>query len=65
MYESIKLITGGGLGTDTTNVPILMVDKIKDYNYGYANAMVVFMIVFGIITMIVINKLFKMNETIY
>ncbi len=65
MYENIKLITGGGPGTDTMNIPILMVDKIQDYTYGYANAMSVFMIVFGIATMLIINKLFKMNETIY
>lgn len=65
MYETIKLLTGGGPGTDTINIPILMVNKIQDYDYGYANAMSMFMILYGVATMLIINKLFKMNESVY
>ncbi len=65
MYESIKLTTKGGPGNSTMNIPILMVNKIQEYQHGYANSMAVIMILIGLITMVVVNKLFKMNESLY
>ncbi len=65
MYESIKLTTKGGPGNSTMNIPILMVSKIQEYQHGYANSMAVIMILIGLITMFLINKLFKMNESLY
>ncbi len=65
MYESIKLTTKGGPGNLTMNIPILMVNKIQEYQHGYANSMAVIMIIIGLITMVVVNRLFRMNESIY
>ncbi len=65
MYESIQLTTKGGPGVDTMNIPLLMVNKIQEYEYGYANSMAMIMIGVGLVTMIIINKLFKMSEPLY
>ncbi len=65
MYEAIALTTRGGPGDDTMNIPIILVKAITDLNYGLANASAVFMFLLGIITLLVINKLFKMNNPIY
>ena len=65
MYEAIALTTAGGPGDDTMSLSVLLVRAITDYNYGFANAIGVVMFVFGLIVMLVINRLFKMNESIY
>jgi len=65
MYEIIKLTTAGGPGQDTYSLPMLMVSKIQDYQAGYANAIASIMIIIGIIMLLVVNKLFRMNESIY
>lgn len=65
MFEIIKLTTAGGPGTDTYCLPMLMVAKIQDYQAGYANAVGTIMIVIGLIMLLVVNKLFKMNESVY
>ncbi|MFU0799154.1 MAG: sugar ABC transporter permease [Xylanivirga thermophila] len=63
MYEPIALTTKGGPGDDTMNIPLILVKAISDMNYGYANAAAVVMLVFGIVTLYFINKVFKMNES--
>ena len=65
MYEQISLTTAGGPGNDTMSLPILLVNAVTDYRYGYANAIGVLMFVIGLIMMGVINKAFRMNETDY
>lgn len=65
MYEQISLTTRGGPGNDTYNIPLMLYDGIVNYQYGYANASATIMIILGIIVLITINKLFKMNEKIY
>lgn len=62
MYEAIALTTNGGPGYDTMNLPLMLVDSITNLNYGTANTIGLIMIVYGIITLVLINKLFKMNE---
>lgn len=62
MYENIALTTGGGPGDDTMNFPLMLVNSITDLNYGNANAIGVVMIVVGLLSLVVINKAFKMNE---
>ena len=65
MYEQISLTTAGGPGNDTMSLPILLVNAVTDYRYGYANAIGVLMFVIGLIMMGVINKVFRINETDY
>lgn len=65
MYEGIALTTRGGPGDDTMNIALILVNAITDMNYGYANATAVIMFLFGIITLAVINKLFRMNDSVY
>lgn len=65
MYEAIALTTSGGPGDDTMSFSVLLVRSISDYNYGFANAIGVIMFVFGLIIMAVINKAFRMNESVY
>ena len=62
MYEQIALTTNGGPGDDTMNLPIMLVNSINNMNYGYANAIGFVMIIFGILTLVGINKWFRMNE---
>lgn len=65
MYEAITLTTNGGPKDDTMNIPVILVRALLDYRYGYANANAVIMFIVGILTLLVVNKLFKMNENIY
>lgn len=65
MYEQIFLTTAGGPGDDTMNIPIILVKSISDMKYGYANANGVIMFVLGLIILAIINKAFKMNESVY
>lgn len=65
MYEQIFLTTAGGPGDDTMNIPIILVKSISDMKYGYANANGVIMFILGLIILAVINKAFKMNESVY
>lgn len=65
MYEQIFLTTAGGPGDDTMNIPIILVNSISDMKYGYANANGVIMFILGLIILAVINKVFKMNESVY
>lgn len=65
MYEAIALTTSGGPGSDTMSFSVLLVRSISDYNYGFANAIGVVMFIFGLIVMGVINKVFRMSDSIY
>lgn len=63
MYESIYLTTNGA--GNTMNIPVILVRAVMDSNYGYANTNAVVMIVVGILTLWVVNKAFRMEESIY
>lgn len=65
MYEAIALTTSGGPGDDTMSFSVLLVRAISDYNYGFANAIGVVMFVFGLIVLWFINRLFRMNDSVY
>ena len=65
MYEQIALTTAGGPGDDTMNLPIILVKSIQDMKYGYANANGVIMFILGLITLALVNKAFRMNESVY
>lgn len=65
MYEAVALTTRGGPGDDTMNIPIILVNAITDLNFGYANAAAVVMFVLGILTLVIVNRLFRMDERVY
>lgn len=65
MYETIKLTTSGGPGDDTMNLPLILVSSILDMNYGYANAVGSIMFLIGLIVMLIINKVLKMDDPVY
>lgn len=65
MYEGIALTTRGGPGDDTMNIPLILVNSITDMNYGYANASAAVMIALGVIALLGINRLFRMNQSNY
>lgn len=65
MYENIALTTRGGPGTDTNSLALLLVKATTDYNYGLANAVALIMFFFGIIVMLVVNRIFRMNDPVY
>ena len=63
MYEAVYLTTNGAGGT--MNLPMILVRSIQDSNYGYANAVGVVMLVLGLLILAIVNKLFRMNESVY
>ena len=63
MYEAIYLTTNGA--GHTMNIPVILVRAIQDGKYGYANANAVVMLVLGLLTLFIVNKLFRMNESVY
>lgn len=63
MYESIYLTTNGA--GNTMNIPVILVRSVMDSNYGYANTNAVIMLVIGVLTLLFINKAFRMGERIY
>ena len=65
MYENIALTTRGGPGTDTNSLALLLVKATTDYNYGLANAVALLMFIFGILVMLIINRVFRMNDPVY
>ncbi len=63
MYESIYLTTNGA--GNTMNIPVLLVRSIQDSRYGYANAHAVIMLILGVLTLVLVNRLFRMDESVY
>jgi len=65
MYEAIALTSRGGPGDDTMSLSLILVRSITDRNFGLANATAVIMFVMGILVMLIINRIFRMNENVY
>ncbi len=65
MYENIALTSRGGPGNDTYGLALILTRAITDFNYGLANATAMLMFIFGIVVMLIINKAFRMNESVY
>ena len=65
MYENIALTSRGGPGNDTYGLALILTKSITDFNYGLANATAMLMFVFGIVTMLIINRVFRMNDSVY
>ncbi len=65
-FELIYLTTSGGPGSITLNLPLyLYKTSLTANNYGYANMMGVILIALGVIIVIGINKIFKMDQSYY
>jgi raffinose/stachyose/melibiose transport system permease protein len=64
-FEEVALTSRGGPGNDTYNITLMLYDGIVNYQYGYANAAATVMILLGMLVMVLINRLFKMNEKTY
>ena len=66
MFDLIYLTTTGGPGRITTNLPLLLYSTYKtENNYAYANTVGVTIIFSGILVIIAINKLFRINKIDY
>ena len=66
LFSMIYITTGGGPGVTTTNLPLYLYTTMKNrYDYGYANAIGVVIIIIGAISMVAIRKLFRMDEEDY
>ena len=63
MYEAIYLTTNGA--GETMNLPVILVRAIQDGKYGTANAYGVVMLVLGLLTLLIVNKLFRMDDPVY
>ena len=62
LFSMLYITTGGGPGTDTTNLPLYLYTTVKANNYGYANTIGVVIILLGFVTMTLIRKIFGMNK---
>jgi len=65
MYEQIIFTTAGGPGDDTMNLPLMLVQAINNMKYGYANAVSIIMVILGLVVLALVNRLFRMDESIY
>lgn len=63
--DIILLTTSGGPGTRTTNMPMSIYrTALIDNNYSLANAQGIFLILFGLASVLLIRKIYRMNENI-
>ena len=62
LFSMIYLTTGGGPGSRTTNLPLYLYTTMKANNYGYANTIGVVIILVGMATMFLINRIFRTDD---
>lgn len=62
LFSMIYLTSGGGPGSTTTNLPLYLYTTMKSTNYGYADTIGVVIIVVGMVTMFLINRIFHTRE---
>ena len=67
MFEVIEFTTRGGPGVpgDTQSLSILLVNSISNNQFGFANAIGTIMLILGIVMLVVVNKVFRMNDSVY
>lgn len=63
MFEAIYLTTNGA--GNTMNIPMIVFRSLQDNDYAYANANAVIMIIVGLVTLWLVNRVFRMNEALY
>lgn len=63
-FDIIFMTTNGGPENTTLNLPLYIYKtSMLENNYGYANTIGAFLILFGIIMLVAINKIFKMGQS--
>lgn len=67
MFEVLEFTTRGGPGIpgDTQSLSIMLVNSINNNQFGFANAIGTIMLVIGVIMLLVVNKVMRMNESVY
>jgi len=61
-FDVIFITTRGGPGNKTYNLALMLYDGIMSYNYGYANAVAVIMILLGIAIFVISNRLSGLHK---
>lgn len=62
-FDILTITTNGGPGTRTTNLPLLVYKTaFKDSNFGIANTQGLILIIIGLLSIGLINKIYRMNE---
>jgi raffinose/stachyose/melibiose transport system permease protein len=62
-FEVVYMTTKGGPGNLTMNIAVMMVSKIVYTNqYGYANALGIFLLIMGVAVMLLSSNVFKMGR---
>lgn len=62
--DIIMVTTGGGPGNETINLPMYIYKSaLMDNNFGYANALGTFLIIFGISIIFTIRLIFKVGQS--
>lgn len=65
-FELIYLTTNGGPGNQTLNLPMYIYKTaFTENNYGYSNSLSVLLILAGVAIVMLINRLFRMEESEY
>jgi raffinose/stachyose/melibiose transport system permease protein len=65
-FDIVYMTTNGGPGNATMTLSVMMVNAITNtMSYGYANSIGLILIVLGVITMQVCNRIFKMGKSSY
>ncbi|MBC5689116.1 sugar ABC transporter permease [Mediterraneibacter sp. NSJ-55] len=65
-FELIYLTTNGGPGNATLNFPLYIYKTaFTENNYGYSNALSVMLIIIGVAIVMLINKMFRMDQSDY
>jgi raffinose/stachyose/melibiose transport system permease protein len=63
--DIILMTTNGGPGNKTLNLPLnVYFTALRDNNFGYANAQGVVLIGIGILTVIIISRMFKLGNSV-
>jgi raffinose/stachyose/melibiose transport system permease protein len=63
--DILIMTSNGGPGNQTMNLPLLIYHTMmNDNNYGLANACGVVLIGIGLISIGLINKIYRMNQTV-
>lgn len=61
-FEGILLMTNGGPMNATLNLPMFAYKEYSNYHYGYTNTIGFVILIFGLITIVVIRRLFRIGE---
>ena len=63
-FDLIFMTTNGGPGNTTLNLPLYIYKtSMLENNYGYANTVGAFLIIFGIVLLVTVNKAFRMGQS--